>query len=512
MSALDADQEPPRLARSMWKRFALAMVTIVLLTGAGSSSAVLLEVSDTLNKFVEENTPIPGVEGVLDDVDAGDPQTILVLGSDRRYADKAMGIKPRSDTIILVRLDPNKDATAILNVPRDLKVTYRGKNGVYEDKINAAYSKGGPQATVRKVKEIMGGANGGFPIHHVVNINFGAFSKLINRLGCFYVDVDRRYFNDNRPPVQSPTNYATIDLKPGYQKLCGQDSLDFVRFRHLDTDIVRGARQQHYLGAAKDQIGIDELFKDRDQLLRIFGRYTDTDIRSSSAVLRLLKLSYESSRNPLRRVRFRAELGDTFVTSSAEDLRRTRAEFLAAEATAGAKGTTKPRRRGAMKSKAKPRKGGVPAGLQDATTEGENQAVVAETKLDFPVYFPRYIVRGGRYWDGYSSSAPRTYDLFGPKGRKYRAYRFVTEAPGIGEYYGVQGTDWRDAPILDNPSETREVNGRKLLLFSDGTRLRLVGWRTKRAAYWVSNTLLRSLTNQQMLEIAGSLRRLGQSG
>ena len=511
MSATPAGQEPPRLARSMWKRFALGMATIVFLTAAASSSAVLLVVDDSLDSFLKENVPIRDVEGVLDDVDAGDPQTILVLGSDRRYADKAAGIKPRSDTIILVRLDPNKDATAILNVPRDLKVTYRGKSGVYEDKINAAYSMGGPRATVRKVKEIMGDGNGSFPIHHVVNINFGAFSKLVNRLGCFYVDVDRRYFNDNRPPVKSPTNYATIDLKPGYQKLCGQDSLDFVRFRHLDTDIVRGARQQHYLAAAKDQIGIDKLFGNRDQLLRIFGRYTDTDIRSSSAVLRLLKLAYESSRNPLRRVKFRAELGETFVTATKDDLRRTREEFLAAEASAGAKGTTKPRRSGAKRSKAKPRSNGdVPAGLQIATTAGEDQAVVAETKLDFPVYFPKYIVRGGRYWDGYSTNAPRTYDLYGPRRKKYRAYRFVTEAPGIGEYYGVQGTDWKDAPILDNPSEEREVDGRKLLLFRDGTRLRLVGWKTKRAAYWVSNTLLRSLTNQQMLEIARSLRRLGQ--
>src|SRR3712207_2182039 len=176
---------------------------------------------------------------------------------------------------------------------------------------------GGPRATVRKVKELMGGS---FPIHHVVNINFGAFSRAINRLGCFYVDVDRRYFNDNAPPVQSPTNYATIDLKPGYQKLCGQDSLDFVRFRHLDTDIVRGARQQHYLSEAKDQLGIDRLFRDREELLELFGRYTDTDIRSSAAVLRLLKLTYESTRSPLRRVNFRAELGQEFVTISESNL------------------------------------------------------------------------------------------------------------------------------------------------------------------------------------------------
>ncbi|HEX2086917.1 MAG TPA: LCP family protein, partial [Solirubrobacteraceae bacterium] len=295
-------EEPPRLAWGMWKRFLAAMVSIVFLTGASTATALLLEFDDAVDAFKRFNTQIEGVDEVLDDVDAGDPQTILVLGSDRRYADKAMGVKPRSDTIILVRLDPSKDATAVLSVPRDLKVRYRGPNGVYSDKINAAYSIGGPKATIAKVKQLMEGADDQpFPIHHVVNIRFGAFSEAVDKLGCFYIDVDRRYFNDNRPPFASPTNYATIDLKPGYQKLCGQDALDFVRFRHLDTDIVRGARQQHFLSLAKDQTGVGELFRNRERLLELFGRYTDTDIRSHDAILRLLKLAYESSRDPLRR-------------------------------------------------------------------------------------------------------------------------------------------------------------------------------------------------------------------
>ncbi|MBA2512883.1 MAG: hypothetical protein H0V26_00925 [Solirubrobacterales bacterium] len=68
---------------------------------------------------------------------------------------------------------------------------------------------------------------------------------------------------------------------------------------------------------------------------------------------------------------------------------------------------------------------------------------------------------------------------------------------------------WREPPVLDDPTETRTVNGRKLSLYYDGRRLRLVAWKTDRAVYWVSNTLLRKLTNRQMLAIAGSLRRLG---
>ena len=49
----------------------------------------------------------------------------------------------------------------------------------------------------------------------------------------------------------------------------------------------------------------------------------------------------------------------------------------------------------------------------------------------------------------------------------------------IGEYYGLQGTSWRDPPILESPSETRKIRGREYLLFYNGDRLRLVGWKTK---------------------------------
>ena len=505
------DSTPPRVGWAMAKRFALGSVLIVFLTAAASATAVLLEVKDSVQAFVGSNTPIAGVENVLDDVDAGDPQTIMILGSDRRWGDTKAKIKPRSDTIILVRLDPSKGATAILSIPRDLKVNYTSKNGgTYSDKINAAYSMGGPRSTVAKVKQLMGGE---FPIHHVVNINFGAFTRAVKRLGCFYVDVDRRYFNDNKPPVQSPTNYATIDLKPGYQKLCGQDSLDFVRFRHLDTDIVRGARQQHYLSAAKDQLGVERLFSDRKELLELFGRYTDTDIRSSAAVLRLLKLAYESSRDPLRRVKFDAELGQEFVTISDSKLAKVREEFLNAEASRGATGPTKPRTgSGARKSSRKRKRSNRVPGTDAVTREVEDNAILAATKLPFPVYYPRLVVRGGRFYDGFSSNKPRTYDLIGENRKRYRAMRTVVEAPGIGEYYGIQGTNWKNPPLLGKPSEVREVDGRKLELYRDGSRLRIVAWKTPKATWWVSNTLLRSLTNQQMIGIARSLTRIGTEG
>ena len=74
-----------------------------------------------------------------------------------------------------------------------------------------------------------------------------------------------------------------------------------MRFRHTDSDFVRGARQQDFLGQAKSQFGLSEILGDRKKLVEIFSNYTRTDIRSNEAILRLLKLAFQSSKNPIRR-------------------------------------------------------------------------------------------------------------------------------------------------------------------------------------------------------------------
>ena len=62
-------------------------------------------------------------------------------------------------------------------------------------------------------------------------------------------------------------------------------------------------------------------------------------------------------------------------------------------------------------------------------------------------------------------------------------------------------------PTLDNPTEKRTVGGRQYELHFAGDRLRLVAWRTPKAVYWVSNTLLQTLSKKQMMAIARSTRR-----
>ena len=492
MSVLEPPEEAPRLGLEMAKKFALGSLLVVLLTATAVASGLLLEVHQDVTVFAREATPIPGVKNVLDEVPAGNPQTILLLGSDRRYGD-GKGNPPRSDTIIVVRLDPEKKATAVMSLPRDLKVTIPGHG---TDKINGAYHAGGPKLAVRTVRSLLG-----IPINHVINVNFGGFAKAVNRLGCVYADIDRRYFNDRG----GPGGYAVIDLKAGYQKLCGQDALSYVRYRHADSDFVRAARQQEFLRQAKEQIGLGRLFGDRKELLKIFGRYTQTDIADSNdaAILRLLKLAYESSKTPLTEIRFPAlDVPGGYVEISKRKLEETVKRFVDVRGRKSG-GSGEPKKPRLIKARTR-----LAPGLILDREGGENHVLAMNLRLaglGLPVYYPKARVSG----EGYQSSgSPRSYELYDRNKNRYRAYRLVLYGNEVGQYYGVQGTTWKAAPILDNPTDEVRMRKRTYRRYFDGKKIRLIAWETPKAVYWVSNSLTQKLTNRQMMDIARSLERM----
>jgi LCP family protein required for cell wall assembly len=238
----------------MYKRFVLAGVIITSLCAATVASAVLLEIDAGITIFKRNTTPIdPQVKQLLADVAPGKPQTILVIGDDRRKAEALQKHPPptRSDTMILVRLDPHQRATALMSLPRDLVVDIPGHG---RQKLNAAFAYGEDRLTLRTVRDLLK-----IPIHHYVRVTFWGFRGAVDRLGCVYVDVDHKYFNDNSPPNGGGGPYSVIDVGAGYQRLCGEDALSYVRYRHLDNDLIRAARQQSFLGEAKNQIGVNSV-------------------------------------------------------------------------------------------------------------------------------------------------------------------------------------------------------------------------------------------------------------
>ncbi|HEV7844656.1 MAG TPA: LCP family protein, partial [Thermoleophilaceae bacterium] len=228
----------------LWKRLLLGAFLIIFAAAAATAVAAFHQVDKVVNAL-KLSPELKLGNDALATTDPGEPQTILILGSDRRPKTNGEGASgARSDTIMLVRLNPHKEATAIMSLPRDLKVRIPGY-GV--DKINASYELGGPALTLETVKRLTG-----LNVNHVVNVTFKGFWRAVNAIGCIYTDVDRDYYNDS-------AEFTYINIDQGYQRLCARKALQYVRFRHTDTDLVRSARQQDFLRQMKQQVTYTKL-------------------------------------------------------------------------------------------------------------------------------------------------------------------------------------------------------------------------------------------------------------
>jgi len=504
----------PRSRRGMLWRFLVAAVLIVGASAATTAVAGLLQVKDIVT-LISHNPGIVSKQIVLPA--PGQPQTILLIGSDHRTGEPFRD--SNTDTMLLVRLNAASSTINVMSIPRDLKVEIPGF-GIA--KINSAYTDGGYNLLIKTIQQNVFPS---FHPNHVVDTNFTGFSDLVDAIGCVYSDVDHRYYNDT-----ALTGYSSIDIQPGYQKLCGDNqsvhgALPFVRFRHTDTDIVRNARQQDFIRWAKDQFGVSRLISSRDQLLRIFGKHSTLDkgLQSEDGILNLFNLVLNSDGNTIRQIEFPAILpppgpGPSYVTAEPAAEQASYARFMAPTPKAPA-------------SAANPAPASVKghkhlskidtAGLTADVPDGHSQAAQL-TRAGMPVYFPRWILTGSTYClsligncqDGqepaseYVHSYPREYQIRDQRGVGHAAYRMTLAInPVQGQYYGVQGTTWTHPPLLASPSGTRTVAGRKLFLYADGGRLTTVAWHNGPDVYWISNTLTSAIHNQQMVSIAASLTR-----
>ncbi|HEY2319844.1 MAG TPA: LCP family protein [Solirubrobacteraceae bacterium] len=507
----------PRTRLGMAWRFALCGVLLVAGAAATTAVAGLLQVKDIV-KDITQNPGITTKQIVLPA--AGAPQTILLIGSDHRAGAPVQGAN--TDTMLLVRLNAHSSTINVMSIPRDLQVAIPG-HGI--DKINAAYSEGGYGLLIKTIKQNV------FPklrVNHIVDTNFTGFSDLVDAIGCVYSDVDRRYFNVSAPGAN---NYSSIDIQPGYQKLCGHNqsvtgALPFVRFRHLDSDIVREARQQDFIRWAKDQFSISNLLAEKDKLLRIFGKHSTLDktLQSTDQILELFDLVLNSDASTIRQVAFPADLQpctatSCVVTSNQQAEQAAFQRFMAATPKASTAAANKAKVTPAS-LKGHKRLSKIPTGgLTSADSDGRAQAA-ALTRVGFPVYYPHLIKTGSEYCsalagncegggepaDEYAHSYPRQYLIRDQQGHPHAAYRMTLELnPVLGEYYGVQGTTWSNPPLLRSPSGTRTIAGKKLFLYANGGRLTTVAWHSGPDVYWISNTLTSAIPNPQMVGIAASL-------
>jgi LCP family protein required for cell wall assembly len=169
---------------------------------------------------------------------------ILVIGSDTRGKVSGQDDPGRSDSLMILHVEPSKRRFNMLSIPRDLRVDVPGYG---KEKINAAYSLGGPALTIRTVRQLTG-----LPIHHYVLIDFHGFRDLIDALGG--IDIV-----NPSPIVSNRFDGRLWRYGKGPLHLDGRRALAYSRVREnrLDpneSDLTRGQRQQRVFSAIADKV------------------------------------------------------------------------------------------------------------------------------------------------------------------------------------------------------------------------------------------------------------------
>ena len=239
----------PRARRTRLRRFTLvligtALTLVAILVGAAGgaflwfdrSVAAVQTLSPALSRAERElSIPLPGK-----------PAVALLLGVDSRAGPQAGS--DNTDAMMLVRADPSLHTISLLSFPRDLNVPiYCSGRVVNQTRINDALAICGPKGVLETVEHLTG-----VPVNYIISVDFHGFKKIVNQIGGIWIDVDRTYYNKN--VGTAATDYSNIDLQPGYQLLTGGQALEFVRFRHTDSDLYRLAREQEFVRAVKEQV------------------------------------------------------------------------------------------------------------------------------------------------------------------------------------------------------------------------------------------------------------------
>jgi LCP family protein required for cell wall assembly len=490
-----------------WGRLLLGAL-IVLLCAAGASATFVVEQVHSLSDALKQNGSFNIASNVLATASPGAPETLLLVGDDTRKGFKYYrGYVPNlANEMLLVRLDPSKPYISMMSIPRELMATiYNGNgrevyiNGLPQNRLNSALSVGGSNlsagiAALLKTIQI----DLGLSVNHVVVATFYTFQRAVNEMGCVYTTVDQRYYNDN---LGTPgTNYQSINLQPGYQKLCGQQALAFVSYRHTDTSLVRDARDQSFLLDVKKQYG-PTLIDNATNFERIFGQAVKTDagLQSQGEILNLLSMLVSMSSKHVRQVHFQANLQATGSnpcscdTATQQQIKDSVDAFLyGGSPVPPAQSVT------AQANAVHSGKAIAQLPLTPTAAGAQAQARAAALKLAFPLEYPAVEDRAGSF----IAPTLRVYEIKAPDGNLYPAYVAVFKAGPLGQYYDVQGMTWTTAPQFDSPDQVIHVGGRSYFLYYDGSNLRMIAWYEHHAVYWVRNTLIDSLPNGEMLAIA----------
>jgi LCP family protein required for cell wall assembly len=273
-------RRPPRPKRRRlpsWRIVALAVIgaLLVFVLWIGYGYWQFRGSMDAANKRVDADTRAALTPGGSP---LSDSSTTLVLGSDVRPG----GSDGRSDSIMLVRVDPGRNSIAQLSIPRDLRVTIPGHG---DDRINTAYSLGGPALAIKTVQDLTG-----IPINHVVQVDFAGFRELVDALGGVTIDNPTKIISNSFDG--HPWRFGR-----GRLHLDGRHALAYARVREnttdpSDNDLTRGLRQQRVLQAIAHGLAAPGTLFRLPSVGRAIGKPLTTDLSADD----LLALGWRQMR------------------------------------------------------------------------------------------------------------------------------------------------------------------------------------------------------------------------
>lgn len=219
------------------------------------------------------------VNNVYPDIETQEPVNILVLGIDQRAGESTIC---RTDTMILVSVDPKGKSVSLLSIPRDLWVRIPHPKHEH-DKITTAhywgevenYPGGGPALAMKTVHDTVG-----IRPHYFVRLNFTGFESIIDRIGGIDVDVPVT-IDDEKYPNES-YGYERLYIEAGRQHFDGNMALKYARTRYGSDDFTRMDRQQQIIMAVRERVlnleNLPQLLRQLPQIYRSMGDSIETDI------------------------------------------------------------------------------------------------------------------------------------------------------------------------------------------------------------------------------------------
>ncbi len=188
---------------------------------------------------------------------AGEPVNILLIGSDSRRGETA-----RSDTLILMHVDFSNRRVYLVSIPRDTRVYIPGRG---QDKINAAYAYGQSELAVETVEDLLD-----IDMHYSAEVDFEGFKDVVDTVGGIDITV-KKAINDR-------SSQYRMQIPAGRQRMDGETALNYVRYRHGDSDIERTRRQQNFLRSLAAGTITPRSVLRLPKLIEIFNDNVSTDM------------------------------------------------------------------------------------------------------------------------------------------------------------------------------------------------------------------------------------------